>query len=234
MEFSHGDQPVLRGLTFAAKAGKTTAIVGPSGAGKSTVFQLLTALQEPRAGRIVIGGVDAATLALTDQRRLFASVTQDSALFDETLRENVLLGRTIAPEVLDRAVRQAHVAEFMPLLAKGLDSPVGPRGAALSGGQRQRVAIARALVQDAPALLLDEATSALDAQSEAAVADALASAAEGRTTLVIAHRLSTVRQADHILVMQAGKVVEQAATDEIFNAPKDTYTRQLLEAVPKL
>lgn len=209
VDFAHGDQPVLRGLSFTAPAGRTTAIVGPSGAGKSTVFHLLTGLQEPAAGRILIGGVDAAGLTLADQRRLFATVTQDSALFDETLRENVTLGRDIAAPVLNHALGRAHVTPFLPLLPAGIDSPVGPRGSALSGGQRQRVAIARALVQDAPVLLLDEATSALDAQSEDAVAKALEEAAEGRTTLIIAHRLATVRAADHILVMDQGRVVEE-------------------------
>ena len=215
VSFAHGDQPVLRGLTFTAQAGKTTAIVGASGAGKSTVFQLLTGLHEPAAGQILIGGIASASLNLADQRRLFASVTQDAALFDETLQENIVLGRDIAPEIMARALHQAHVAEFLPLLPLGLNAPVGPRGSALSGGQRQRVAIARALVQDAPVLLLDEATSALDAQSEAAVADALANAAEGRTTLVIAHRLATVRNAANILVMDQGRVVEQGPHDAL-------------------
>ena len=209
VHFAHGDQPVLRGLSFTARAGQTTAIVGPSGAGKSTVFQLLTGLMDPAAGRIQIGGVDAAQLSLPDQRAMFASVTQDAALFDETLRENVELGRPLTESALTKALTQAHVTDFLPNLPRGVDTPVGPRGSALSGGQKQRVAIARALAQDAPVLLLDEATSALDAASEAAIADALARAAQGRTTLVIAHRLATVREADHIVVMDQGRVVEE-------------------------
>jgi subfamily B ATP-binding cassette protein MsbA len=209
VSFAHGDQPVLRGLTFTAEAGKTTAIVGASGAGKSTVFHLLTGLLEPQSGQLIIGGIDTATMGLSDQRRLFATVTQDAALFDETLRENVTLGRDgLSPDVLHRALNAAHVTDFLPALAQGIDTPVGPRGSGLSGGQRQRVAIARALVQDAPILLLDEATSALDAQSESAVADALALGSQGRTTLVIAHRLATVRGADLIIVMDLGRVVE--------------------------
>lgn len=215
VEFSHGDQPILRGLSFTARAGATTAIVGASGAGKSTVFQLLTGLLDPAAGHILIGGVDAAQLALPDQRRLFASVTQDAALFDETLRENIELGHPLPEAALSRALHDAHVAEFLNLLPDGLETPVGPRGSALSGGQRQRVAIARALAQDAPVLLLDEATSALDARSEAAVADALAKASKGRTTLVIAHRLATVREADHILVMDQGRVVEEGTHTDL-------------------
>lgn len=209
VQFSHGDQPVLRGVSFTARAGQTTAIVGASGAGKSTLFQLLTGLLDPGAGRILIGGIDTATLALADQRRIFASVTQDAALFDETLRENVELGHPLGDAALQAALDSAHVTDFVPNLPFGVDTPVGPRGSALSGGQKQRVAIARALAQDAPVLLLDEATSALDAASEAAIADALARAAKGRTTLVIAHRLATVREADHILVMDQGRVVEE-------------------------
>jgi len=209
VSFAHGDQPVLRGLSFTARAGQTTAIVGASGAGKSTVFQLLTGLVDPASGRIEIGGIDSASLALADQRQMFASVTQDAALFDETLRENVELGHPIDNETLHAALVMAHVSDFLPNLPFGIDTPVGPRGSALSGGQRQRVAIARALAQDAPVLLLDEATSALDASSEAAIAEALARAAMGRTTLVIAHRLATVRGADHILVMDQGRVAEE-------------------------
>jgi len=209
VHFAHGDQPVLRGLSFTARAGQTTAIVGASGAGKSTVFQLLTGLLEPASGHIRIGGVESAELALADQRRMFASVTQDAALFDETLRENVELGRPMPASALQAALAMAHVADFLPNLPAGIDTPVGPRGSALSGGQKQRVAIARALAQDAPVLLLDEATSALDAASEAAIADALSRAAQGRTTLVIAHRLATVRGADHIIVMDQGRVVEE-------------------------
>ena len=214
--FAHGDQPVLRGLSFTARAGQTTALVGASGAGKSTVFHLLTGLLDPDAGQITIGGVATSQMALADQRRLFATVTQDAALFDETLRENVTLGRSgIAQDALTRALHAAHVSDFLPSLAQGLDTSVGPRGSGLSGGQRQRVAIARALVQDAQILLLDEATSALDAQSEAAVAAALATGGTGRTTLVIAHRLATVRDADKIIVMDKGRVAEEGTHSDL-------------------
>ena len=224
VEFAHGDQPILRGLSFTARAGATTAIVGPSGAGKSTVFQLLTGLLQPAAGEITIDGIRTRDMALSDQRRMFASVTQDASLFDETLRENIDLGRGLPEDSLTRALTDAHVAEFLPLLPQGIDSPVGPRGSALSGGQRQRVAIARALAQGAPVLLLDEATSALDAQSEQSVAAALANAAKGRTTLVIAHRLATVREADHILVMDQGRIVEEGTHADLL-AKAGAYAR---------
>lgn len=210
------DQPVLRGLSFTAEAGQVTALVGASGAGKSTVFHLLTALAEPSDGQIVIGGVASTQLTLADQRRLFAAVTQETGLFDETLRENLILGREgIAESRIAAALDDANVSEFLSRLPAGLETPAGPRGSSLSGGQRQRVAIARALLADAPVLLLDEATSALDAASETAVTEALARAQEGRTTLVIAHRLATVRDADKIVVMDQGRVVEQGRHAEL-------------------
>ncbi len=214
--FAYDDQPVLQGLSFAARAGAMTALVGASGAGKSTVFHLLTALLEPDAGTIRIGDVDCAQMSLSDQRRMVASVSQDTALFDEALRENVTLGQDGIPtERLQRALDDALVSEFLPRFPGGIDAPAGPRGSGLSGGQRQRVALARALLQDAPILLLDEATSALDAISEALVTTALRRASAGRTTLVVAHRLATVREADHIVVLDKGQVVEQGTHDQL-------------------
>ena len=216
VHFSYPGVPVLNGLSFTARPGRMTAIVGPSGAGKSTIFHLLTALAEPDAGEILIDGRPATTLSLTDQRALFATVSQDTALFDESLRDNILLGRPDIPaDRLSQGTQAAQLSDLLATLPGGLDAPAGPRGSALSGGQRQRIAIARALVADAPVLLLDEATSALDSRSEAAVAEALGSLAKGRTTLVIAHRLSTVREADHILVLDKGRVVEQGRHDDL-------------------
>ncbi|KJZ17891.1 ABC transporter ATP-binding protein [Loktanella sp. S4079] len=216
VEMSYGDLPVLRSTKFVAKAGQTTALVGASGAGKSTIFNVLTRLVEPSSGQVTINGTSINDFALSDLRGMFSVVNQDAALFDETLRDNILLGRTdVSDEQLKKVLDAAHVTDFLPKLSNGLDSPAGPRGSNLSGGQRQRVAIARALLRDTPILLLDEATSALDTKSEAIVQDALERLAKGRTTLVIAHRLSTVRNADSIVVMDHGRVVDQGTHDAL-------------------
>jgi len=212
----YGDLPVLRGASFVAEAGKTTALVGASGAGKSTVFNVLTRLIDPRDGTVTIDRTGIADFGLSDLRGLFSVVTQDAALFDETLRDNILLGREdVSDDQLKKVLDAAHVSDFLPKLPNGLDSPAGPRGSNLSGGQRQRVAIARALLRDTPILLLDEATSALDTKSEAIVQAALERLSTGRTTLVIAHRLSTIRNADSIVVMDQGRVVDQGDHDSL-------------------
>ena len=215
VRLTYDGHPVLNGLSFTAEAGQTTALVGPSGAGKSTVFNLLTRMIDPDSGQITLGGVALREFDLATLRDQFSTVSQDAALFDETLRENILLGHDQDDAALRRAVIAAHVADFTDALPQGLDTPAGPRGSALSGGQRQRLAIARAVLRDAPVLLLDEATSALDAQSERFVQEALDELSTGRTTLVIAHRLSTVRQADKIVVLESGRVVEQGNHDQL-------------------
>ncbi|MTH63125.1 ABC transporter ATP-binding protein [Paracoccus shanxieyensis] len=215
VRMSYDGHPVLNGLSFTAEAGQTTALVGPSGAGKSTVFNLLTRLVDPEGGAITLGGVALRDYDLAVLRDQYSTVSQDAALFDETLRENILLGHPEDEARLRQATIAAHVADFADNLPAGLESSAGPRGSALSGGQRQRVAIARAILRNAPVLLLDEATSALDAQSERLVQQALDELSVGRTTLVIAHRLSTVRQADKIVVIEAGRVVEEGSHDQL-------------------
>jgi ATP-binding cassette, subfamily B, bacterial MsbA len=216
VSLSYGDAKVLDALNLTAKAGETTALVGASGAGKSTIFNLLTRLIDPQSGQVQIGGTDTNAMALDDLRGMFSVVTQEALLFDETLRENIVLGRTdLTDKDLEQVLKDAHVADFLPQLEQGLDTRVGPRGSALSGGQRQRVVIARALLRDTPILLLDEATSALDAQSEQVVQDALDRLAKGRTTIVIAHRLSTIRSADKIVVMDRGQVTDEGTHDEL-------------------
>lgn len=224
-----GDTQVLQGLSFEAAPGQTTALVGASGAGKSTVFNLLTRMAEAQDGNVEIGGVPVAAMKLRSLRGMISVVSQEALLFDETLRDNIVLDRNVTDAELDSALHAAHVADFLPRLEAGLDTQVGPRGSRLSGGQRQRVAIARALLRDTPILLLDEATSALDAQSEAVVQAALEQLSQGRTTLVIAHRLSTVRNADKIVVMEAGRVVEQGTHDALIaqgGAYADLYRLQ--------
>lgn len=216
VNLSYGEARVLNGLSLHAEAGKTTALVGASGAGKSTVFNLLTRLIDPAEGSVRIGGVASTDMNINDLRGMFSVVTQEALLFDETLRENIVLGRAdVSDEDLARVLEAAHVADFLPNLEKGLDTRVGPRGSALSGGQRQRVVIARALLRDTPILLLDEATSALDAQSEQLVQAALDRLSAGRTTLVIAHRLATIRSADKIVVMDRGRVMDEGTHDEL-------------------
>lgn len=232
VSFRYGDNPVLEDISFQIEPGSTTAIVGPSGAGKTTVFSLMTRFFDPVSGAIRIGGQDIRSLDLHELRKLFAIVSQETALFDETIRENVLMGRKgISDAELAHALEAANVTEFLPMMSKGLDTLVGPRGSALSGGQRQRVIIARAVLSDAPILLLDEATSALDSRSEQLVQDAIAKVSRDRTTVTIAHRLSTVRRADTILVMQNGRIIERGTHDALLAARgfySDMHEKQML------
>ncbi len=205
---SRPDDKALYDFSLAIQPGETVALVGPSGAGKSTVFQLLLRFYDPQHGTIRLGDAPLATLAVDDLRRQIALVPQDPVIFGGTARDNIRYGNLDAD---DAAVKRACIAaeawEFIQALPEGLDSELGEHGARLSGGQQQRIVIARALLKDSPILLLDEATSALDAQSERAVQVALEHLMQGRTTLVIAHRLATVLKADRIVVMDKGRVI---------------------------
>lgn len=210
------DLPALNGISFTVAPGERVALVGPSGAGKSTVFQLLERFYDPQGGHIALDDVDIAACDPVAVRRQMAFVPQEVAIFADTVRENIRLARPEASDAeVEAAGRAALVDEFVVRLPEGWDTKVGERGVTLSGGQRQRIVIARAILRAAPILLLDEATSALDAESETLVQTALERSMEGRTTLVIAHRLSTVLSADRILVMEDGRIVDQGTHAEL-------------------
>jgi len=214
--FAYSEAAALENVSFAIAPGETVALVGPSGAGKSTIFNLLPRLYDATAGSVRIDGQDVRDVTLSSLRGAMALVAQESALLNDSIRANIALGRPGASEVdIVEAARAAAAHDFIISLPKGYDTIVGDRGANLSGGERQRVALARAFLRNAPILLLDEATSALDAESEAKVQDALKRLAKGRTTLIIAHRLSTVRDADRILALDAGRLVEMGAHDDL-------------------
>jgi thiol reductant ABC exporter CydC subunit len=207
------DEPlVLHDVSFRVEPGQTVALVGPSGAGKTTCTQLLLRFWDPTGGRILLDGNDLRAFTLDDLRAKLASVSQETYLFNTTIRENLRLARAQATdEAIEEAARRANAHDFITELPHSYDTLVGERGIQLSGGQRQRLAIARALLKNAPVLILDEATSHLDAVNEQLIHQALARLADGRTTLVIAHRLSTIRDADHIIVLDQGRVVEQGS-----------------------
>jgi ATP-binding cassette, subfamily B, bacterial len=208
--------PVLHDVDLAVPAGATLAIVGPTGAGKSSIVKLLLRLYDPVAGRVTLDGHDLRTLAQRDVRRAVGLVSQDVFLFHGSVRENLRFGRPDADDdALWRALEAAEARAFVEALPEGIDTLVGERGQKLSGGQRQRLALARAILKDPPVLVLDEATSAVDNETEAAIQRSLEGLTRGRTTVVIAHRLSTVRHADEIVVLDAGRVVERGRHDEL-------------------
>jgi ATP-binding cassette, subfamily B, bacterial MsbA len=230
-------EPVLRGMSFVAEPGRITALVGPSGGGKSTVLSLILRFHEAGAGAILIDGQDVATVSRRSLREQIGYVGQDVFLFRGTIRENIAFGRPNASEdEIAAAARAAHAHEFIMAFPSGYDTQVGEHGLQLSGGQRQRVAIARALIKDAPIILLDEATAALDSESEQLVQDAMERLCEGRTTLVIAHRLHTIIHADRILVVENGAIVEAGRHDDLLrrNGRYASFFRlQLREQAPQ-
>ncbi|MEV8433401.1 ABC transporter ATP-binding protein [Streptomyces sp. HUAS 31] len=217
VSFAHTTgRPLFDGLDLAVPAGAKFGLVGRSGGGKTTLTRLLLRMTDIDAGRILIGGQDISRLRQTDLRGQIAYVPQDPAMFHRTLRDNIAFGRPDADDAeIRRAAEAAHVTEFADALPLGFDTMVGERGIKLSGGQRQRVALARAILRDAPILLLDEATSALDSESELLVQEALWRLMEGRTALVVAHRLSTVATMDRLVVLDRGQIVEQGSHDEL-------------------
>ena len=213
---SRPDASALDHVSVTIAPGETVALVGPSGAGKTTMIQLLLRFWDPSTGRVLLDGADLRDMARPEFRRQMALVPQDPVIFADTARENIRFGRPDATDAeVEAAAHAAAAHEFLMALPEGYESPVGERGVMLSGGQKQRIAIARAILRDAPVLLLDEATSALDAESERLVQRAVDRLATGRTTLIVAHRLATVKKADRILVFEAGRIVAQGSHDAL-------------------
>jgi subfamily B ATP-binding cassette protein MsbA len=207
--------PALDRLNLTVRAGETVALVGPSGAGKSTVVNLLPRFVEAGEGRVLLDGVPVTDWDASALRRQFALVSQDVVLFNDTVAANVALGADVPREHIRDALAGAQLLDFVDGLPQGLDTVIGHNGSQLSGGQRQRLAIARAICKDAPVLILDEATSALDTESERGVQAALEVLMRGRTTLIVAHRLSTIEHADRVVVIDGGRVAEQGPHAEL-------------------
>ncbi|NIR44700.1 MAG: ABC transporter ATP-binding protein [Gemmatimonadetes bacterium] len=227
VHFSYdGDEPVLKGVSFSIQRGEVVALVGPSGAGKSTIVDLLPRFYEPQRGRITIDGVDVANVSLGSLRDLLGVVSQETVIFHDTVRANIAYGDAdrYTQEQIEEAARAANAHDFILRLPKGYDTVLGDRGLRLSGGQRQRIAIARAILRDPPLLIFDEATSSLDTESERLVQGAIDHLLENRTVIVVAHRLSTIRNAHQIIVLQNGAIVESGRHDDLL-ARRGVYRR---------
>lgn len=221
---SRPDVPVLKGIDLEIKGGKTVALVGSSGSGKSTIVQLLMQFYHLNEGKITVNGRDIYDYNISELRKNIAIVPQEVILFGGTIRENIEYGKPgSSDEAIKEAARQANALEFIQKFPEGLETIVGDRGIKLSGGQRQRIAIARAILRDPSILLLDEATSSLDAESEKVVQDALNNLMKGRTSIVIAHRLATIRDADCIYVLENGQIIEQGTHEELSNKENGAY-----------
>ena len=219
LTFAYGDEPVLRDLTLAIPAGQSVALVGPSGAGKSTFVNLVPRFFDPQQGAITVDGLDLRSVRQFDLRANIALVSQEPVLFDDSILENIRLGRAGATEAEVRAAaRLAGALEFIEAMPEGFATRVGERGSRLSGGQRQRISIARAFLKDAPILILDEATSALDTETERGIQASLQLLMKGRTTLIVAHRFSTIRDVDRVLVFEGGRVVADGPREEIYRS----------------
>lgn len=218
------DTPVLKNINLTVKKGETTAFVGNSGGGKTTIVNLIPRFYDIKSGSIKIDGVDIRDYTLNSLRQNIAVVFQDNFLFSGTIRENILLGNKNAThEQIHQAIKMAYLDEFIATLKDGLDTQIGERGILLSGGQKQRVAIARAFLKDAPIIILDEATSALDNKAEAIVQKAIDNLMQDKTVFVIAHRLSTIQNADKIVVINEGKIIETGCHEELLNIPNGAY-----------
>jgi len=217
IEFSYkGRVDTLKGVSFSAKAGQVIAVCGPTGAGKTTLISLLPRFYDPKSGRILLDGTDTRQIALKSLRDQISIVLQEPLLFSASIAENIRYGRLDATmEDIIAAAKNANAHDFISKLPEGYDTPLGERGAQISGGERQRVAVARAFLKDAPILILDEPTSAIDSRTEAVILDALDRLMAGRTTFMIAHRLATIRNADQILVLHHGEIVERGTHDEL-------------------
>jgi subfamily B ATP-binding cassette protein MsbA len=217
VNFSYEEgKPVLKNISFLAPAGTVTALVGTSGSGKTTIAGLAASFLNPVSGKITVDDIDLSKISLSSYRSQLGVVLQDEFLFEGTIRENIIFPKPNATEEeIHKAVKAAHVQEFSDRFEKGLDTLIGERGVKLSGGQRQRIAIARAILANPRILILDEATSNLDTESEAYIQQSLRTLLQGRTTFVIAHRLSTIKQADQILVIEHGEIVEHGKHNEL-------------------